>query len=49
MALFSDAMLDFLKSHVDSIRYINQGSSRIVFAMSDNTALKLAKSYAGIA
>lgn len=49
MSTFSDAMLKYMKTNVDSIRYVGQGSSRIVFAMADGTALKLAKTEAGIA
>ena len=48
MELFSDIMLKFMKDNKDSIRFVGQGSSRIVFAMADGTALKLAKSIAGI-
>lgn len=47
MNVFTDEMLYFMKSNVNEIRYINQGSSRIVFAMADGTALKMAKSNAG--
>ena len=48
MELFSNAMLRFMKDNKDNIRFVGQGSSRIVFAMADGTALKLAKSNAGI-
>lgn len=49
MTAFSDAMLQYMKSNVAQIRFVGQGSSRIVFAMADGTALKLAKTEAGIA
>lgn len=38
-----------MKQNKDDIRFVGQGSSRIVFAMADGTALKLATSQAGIA
>lgn len=47
MDTFTDEMLDFMKENVKQIRYVGQGSSRIVFAMADGTALKMAKSQAG--
>ena len=47
MDIFTDEMLDFMKENVKQIRYVGQGSSRIVFAMADGTALKMAKSMAG--
>jgi len=47
MDTFTDEMLDFMKENVKQIKYVGQGSSRIVFAMADGTALKMAKSQAG--
>lgn len=48
MEMFSNAMLRFMNDNKSQIRYVGQGSSRIVFAMADGTALKLAKTRAGI-
>ena len=49
MTAFSNAMIEFLKQHIDDIKFVGQGSSRMTFAMTDGTALKLAKTNAGIA
>ena len=49
MDFFSNAMLRFMKDNVSQIRFVGQGSSRIVYVMANNTALKLAKTEAGIA
>jgi len=49
MDMFSNAMLKYLNNNKTDIRYVGQGSSRIVFALADGTALKLAKTKAGIA
>lgn len=49
MEEYSNRMLSFMKSNKDAIKYVGQGSSRLVFAMTDGTALKLAKTEAGIA
>ena len=49
MTTFSNAMIEFLKQHIDDIKFVGQGSSRMTFAMADGTALKLAKTHAGIA
>jgi len=49
MDVFSEVMLKYLKSNKRDIRFVGQGSSRLVFALADGTALKLAKTDAGIA
>ena len=49
MDVFSEAMLKYLKNNKQDIRFVGQGSSRLVFALADGTALKLAKTDAGIA
>lgn len=49
MTTFSNSMIEFLKQHIDDIKFVGQGSSRMTFAMADGTALKLAKTNAGIA
>jgi hypothetical protein len=49
MEEYSDRMLSFMKRNKNTIKYVGQGSSRLVFAMVDGTALKLAKTEAGIA
>ena len=49
MEAFSSAMLEYMKNNQEDIRFVGQGSSRIVFALADGTALKLAKTKAGIA
>lgn len=49
MEMFSNAMLNYMKNNKQDIRFIGQGSSRIVFALANGTALKLAKTKAGIA
>ena len=46
---FSAIMLDFFNKNTTSIKYVDQGSSRIVFDLCDGTALKMAKTLAGIA
>lgn len=46
---FTQSMLYFMNDNKSQIRYVGQGSSRLVFAMADGTALKLAKTNAGIA
>lgn len=48
MDLYSNKMHIFMRDNKDSIRYVGQGSSRIVFAMADGTAIKIAKTVAGI-
>ena len=47
MESFTEEMLDFMKDNINQIRFVGQGSSRIVYAMADGTALKMAKSKAG--
>lgn len=47
MYQFYMQLLRFMKLNQDCIQYVNQGSSRIVFALTDGTALKVAKSDAG--
>lgn len=49
MKIYANAMLRYLNDNKDAIRYVGQGSSRMVFAMADGTAIKLAKTPAGIA
>lgn len=49
MDVFIESMLRFMKDNVDDIKYVGQGSSRVVFAMVNGTAFKLAKTKAGIA
>lgn len=49
MELFANHMLAFMKDNQNDVRFVGQGSSRIVFALADGTALKLAKTKAGIA
>lgn len=49
MAFFTQTMLKFMKENQSQIRYVGKGSSRYVYAMADGTALKIAKSKAGIA
>ena len=49
MDIFSNAMLRYMKDNVSQIKYVGQGSSRLVYAMADGTAFKLAKNSAGIA
>ena len=49
MGTFSDAMLKYMKDNVKDIAFVGEGSSRIVYALVDGTALKLAKTTAGIA
>lgn len=49
MELFTNAMLRFMNDNKNDVRFVGQGSSRIVFALVDGTALKLAKTLAGIA
>ena len=48
MDLYTNAMLRFMNDNKKDIRYVGQGSSRIVFALADGTALKLAKNTSGI-
>ena len=49
MSNFAIEMLEFMKFNKSVIRYVGQGSSRVVFVMGDGTALKLAKTISGIA
>lgn len=49
MEEYSSRMLSFMQRNKNTIKYVGQGSSRLVFAMVDGTALKLAKTEAGIA
>lgn len=49
MEEYSNRMLSFMRSNKDAIKYVGQGSSRLVFAMANGTALKLAKTESGIA
>ena len=49
MLSFANKMIEFMNSNMDKIRYVGQGSSRLVFALADGTALKIAKTHAGIA
>ena len=49
MKIYANIMLRYLNDNKDAIRYVGQGSSRMVFAMADGTAIKLAKTPAGIA
>jgi hypothetical protein len=49
MEEYSDRMLSFMKRNKDTVKYVGQGSARLVFAMANGTALKLAKTEAGIA
>ena len=46
---FNAEMFQFMKDNESSIRYVNEGSSRVVYALADGTALKVAKTQAGIA
>lgn len=49
MEEYSNRMLSFMRSNKNAIKYVGQGSSRLVFAMANGTALKLAKTESGIA
>lgn len=49
MDVFYNEMLEFMRQHKNIVKYVGEGSSRIVFVMADGTALKLAKTEAGIA
>lgn len=49
MDIFDNHMLAYMKDNVDAIKFVGQGSSRLVYALADGTALKLAKNKAGIA
>lgn len=49
MDIFNNRMLAYMKDNVDAIKFVGQGSSRLVYALADGTALKLAKNKAGIA
>lgn len=48
MDLYTNIMLRFMNDNKKDIRYVGQGSSRIVFAMANGTAIKLAKNVMGI-
>lgn len=47
MKLFYAQIKMFLVKNINAIKFVGEGSSRIVFAMADGTAIKLAKSVAG--
>ena len=49
MSVFNDDMYYFMKDNIENVRYVGEGSSRVVYALADGTALKIAKSDAGIA
>lgn len=49
MNVFNDDMYYFMKDNIENVRYVGEGSSRVVYALADGTALKIAKSDAGIA
>ena len=49
MDQFYDQMLQFLSQNRKNIKYVDSGSSRIVFAMADQTVMKLARNEKGIA
>lgn len=49
MYYFNDDMFNFMKDNEKNIRYVGEGSSRIVYALADGTALKVAKTDAGVA
>ena len=49
MSVFSDDMYWFMEKNKDIVRYVNKGSSRIVYALANGTAFKLAMTEAGIA
>lgn len=46
---FNLDMFYFMKDNEKNVRYVNEGSSRVVYALADGTALKVAKTQAGIA
>lgn len=49
MEAFNDDIYYFMKDNKQNIRYVGEGSSRVVYALADGTALKIAMSDAGIA
>lgn len=49
MAVFNNDMYTFMEENKDVVKYVGDGSSRIVFALANGTAFKLAKNDAGIA
>lgn len=49
MNSFTETMFQYMKDNAKDIAFVGQGSSRIVYALADGTALKLAKSAAGLA
>ena len=48
MDVFSDLMLKYMHRNEEDIKFVGEGSSRIVFIMADGTALKVAYNDAGI-